>query len=179
MKNNTLVTLLFLVFFIFCLFQANAIEKVKVVKEKIVFVNGYQRQVILKTIPRKTRSFEFNNCDYFCHQGNYFIKDSQMYLQTVPPVGLQIASLSEGYEKTKIDDTEVYYLNGFFYLQKPDKDCYTVINGPIGIKVKTIPENSVKVKIDEKDYLVYFDMIFKVLHTHNQEAYILTGYIDK
>lgn len=178
MNNKTLNIFLIGIFLMSVteLFAGGIINGV-VDKAKVTFTQGAQKNIVLNSIPRKTKSFEFNDIEYFCHQGNFFLLDNEKYLLVEPPRGLKVKELCEGYERIIRGGAVVYYHNGNFYYQKPKTKGFSIVNGPIGAQITKIPENSVKAIINGEEYFVYFNAVFKATPTRSRDIYTLAGYI--
>ena len=179
MKNNTF-TIAVITLFSLVVTQTFAldIEKGKFDKSQVKFTQGEQKEVVLNSIPRKTKSFKLNDTEYFCHQGNFFIEKDEKYILVEPPIGLKVKNLCEGYERIIRGGAVVYYVNGNFYYQKPKSKGFTIVHGPIGAQVSEIPKNSVKATIKGQEYFIYFNTIFKATPTRTRDLYTLTGYIE-
>ena len=174
-----LIAYIFIGFFLSAaMANAGKFDKGIIEKSKVTYINGESKPVVLTSIPRKTKSYDFNGAEFFCHEGNFFQIEDEKYVQVCPPNGLIVKEISD-YERIIRGGQVVYFANGIFYYQKPKHKEFTVTNGLIGAQVCKLPKNAVKVKIDGESFYAHYNAVYKATPTRSRDMYTLVGYINE
>ncbi|MBI9067486.1 MAG: hypothetical protein JEZ09_09360 [Salinivirgaceae bacterium] len=175
--SNLLYSIIFIGFFLpAALAFTGKIDDGIIEKSKVSYINGSPKQMILTSIPRKTKSYNFEGREFFCHQGNFFMLEDKKYIQIFPPSGLEVKEMTD-YERIIKGGQVVYFLNGIFYYKKPKQKEFIVTYGPIGSQIYKLPKNAEKVKIEGEEFYAYYKAVFKATPTRSRDMYTLVGYI--
>jgi len=83
----------------------------------------------VKVLPKGSFRFSLNGTQYYYYFGTYYLPRDGQYEVVLPPVGAEVDSIPDGYEKVIVDGQTYFTLNGVQYkaVMHDNKIWYRVI----------------------------------------------------